>query len=348
VLPLVLVLAMAAGSTQRIERDVRAQVHAFIHLYEPGEGGSLSSASTSARLLSGGGNRYDYWRIAWGVWRGHPLLGVGAGNYPRPYYERRATTEDIQQPHSLELQALSELGLVGALLLLAFIVGVGWGAARMRRRAARSALSRGLMTGAVGVFTAWLVQTSVDWMHLLPGLTAVALSAAAVIVWPRTANGGTAQRKRSWLGHELAGRSALALGVSAVIVTLIVAGASLSRQGLADLYRTRAQHELRTRPAAALSDAQRSLDIDNSSLQAYYVKAAALARFNQAAGAEAALTRALAREPHNFVTWTLLGDVAVRQRKLHLASHYYERARALNPRNSTLRELAPRPGSALG
>ena len=345
--PVVAALALGVSSTRRIERDVRTQAHAFVHLYEPGESGSTTSSAGQARLLSGGGNRYDYWRIAWHVWREHPLLGVGAGNYPRSYYERRATTEDIEQPHSLELQALSELGLVGALLLLAFLGGVAWGMARMRRRAARSALSRGLMVGAVGVFTAWLVQTSVDWMHLLPGLSAIALAAIAVLVWPRAQGARQASRARSRIGRELGGRPALAVGVSALVVTLIVAGASLSRQGLADLYRTQAQNELQARPAAALSDAERSLDIDDDSLQAYYLKAAALARFDQAAAAEATLGRALAREPENFVTWALLGDIAVRERSLRAASRDYGRAHALNPRDATLRELAVNPRLAL-
>ncbi len=110
------------------------------------------------------------------------VLGVGAGNYPRSYYQQRATTEDIEQPHSIELQALSELGLVGALLLAGFIAGIAWGIVRMRPAAARSPLTRSLMVGAVGAFVAWLVQTSVDWMHLLPGLTAIAIAAAAVLV----------------------------------------------------------------------------------------------------------------------------------------------------------------------
>jgi UDP-GlcNAc:undecaprenyl-phosphate GlcNAc-1-phosphate transferase len=341
VVPVVLALAVAAGSAHRIERDVRDQWHAFTHLAEPGESGAAASAASHSRLLSGAGNRYDYWRIASRVWRANPVLGVGAGNYPRSYYQQRATTEDIEQPHSIELQALSELGLVGVLLLAGFIAGVGWGAVRMRRRAAGSPLSRALMVGGAGAFVAWLVQTSVDWMQLLPGLTAIALAAVAVLVAPRrgpapaeTAAGHSRSRR------ALTGRPALAMGASAVIVTLIVAGASLSRQGLGDLYRSRAQGELGSHPAAALADVNRSLDIDPDSVQSYYLKAAALAHFDEAFAAEAALGKALALEPDNFATWALLGDIAVRERKLKQATHDYLRAHALNPRNASLAELA--------
>jgi UDP-GlcNAc:undecaprenyl-phosphate GlcNAc-1-phosphate transferase len=348
VLPVVLALAVAAVSAHRIERDISNQWHAFIHLNEAGDTGAPASTAGQTRLLSGAGNRYDYWRIAWADWRANPVLGVGAGNYPVSYYQLRATTEDIEQPHSIELQALSELGLVGGLLLVVFIAGAGWGAVRMRRHAARSPLSQALMVGGLGVFVAWLVQTSVDWMQLLPGLTAIALAGVAVLVAPRRRlDPGERTVAPSRLGRTLAGRPALALGASAVIVTLIVAGASLSREGLAEIYLVRAQNELDAHPAAALTDANRSLDFDSDNVQTFYVKSAAFAHFSQAAAAEAALNEAAAREPDNFVTWALLGDIAVRRGKLTEARRDYGRAHLLDPRDPTLQQLASDPRSAL-
>jgi UDP-GlcNAc:undecaprenyl-phosphate GlcNAc-1-phosphate transferase len=345
-IPIVLALIVAAGSAHRIDHSARDQWHAFTHLAGPSAGVGASAASQT-RLLSGAGNRYDYWRIAWGVWREHPVLGVGAGNYPRPYYQQRATTEDIQQPHSIELQALSELGVVGALLLAGFIGGIGWGIARMRPAAARSPLSRALMVSGVGAISAWLAQTSVDWMHLLPGMTAIAIAATAVLVRPRTPHTAQAASGHSRFGEALTSRPALALGASAVLVTLVVAGASLSRQGLADIYRMRAQHELDAHPAAAITEANSSLDIDSDAMETYYVKAAGLARFDQPAAAQAVLAQALAHEPNNFVTWTLLGDISLREHRIGAAKRDYNRAHELNPRNLTLRALAANPSSGL-
>ncbi len=185
-------------------------------------------------------------------------------------------------------------------------------------------------------------------MQLLPGLTALALVAAVVVVWPRgraaPARDALAQSR---LKRALGGRPALALGASAVVVALIVAGASLSRQGLADLFRSRAQSELPRDRAAALDDVNRSLDIDADSVESYYLKAAALARFDQAAAAEASLASALRREPENFVTWVLLGDVAARQGRFHQAKTFYARAHALNPLNATLSRLAVNPRAGL-
>jgi len=342
VIPVVLALIVAAGSTQRIEREARNQWHAFTNLAEQGAEGAATSQS---RLLSGAGNRYDYWRIAWRVWREHPVLGVGAGNYPRSYYQQRATTEDIEQPHSIELQSLSELGVVGALLLAAFIGGIGWGVWRMRAAAGRSTLSRALMVGGVGVVGAWLGQTSVDWMHLLPGLTAIAIAAVAVMVRPRSPL--TSAGSPSRFGEALASKHALKLGVAVVLLVLGVAGASLSRQGLADIYRARAQQELDSHPARAITDADRSLDFDPDAVETYYLEASAFARFNQSMAAQMALGQALKREPNNFITWGLLGDIALRERRMGAAKRDYSRAHELNPRNITLRALATRPSTPL-
>jgi UDP-GlcNAc:undecaprenyl-phosphate/decaprenyl-phosphate GlcNAc-1-phosphate transferase len=346
VIPVVVALIVAVGSAHRVEHNARTQWHAFTNLAPPSASATTSTASQS-RLLSGGGNRYDYWRIAWRVWREHPVLGVGAGNYPRSYYEQRATTEDIDQPHSVELQALSELGVVGALLLACFLGGIAWGIARMLPAARRSPLSRALMVAGVGAVVAWLAQTSVDWMHLLPGLTAIAIAAAAVLLRSRSPQATADVSAYSRFGKALVSRPVLALGASAVLVTLVVAGASLSRQGLAEIYRSRAQHELDAHPASAIADANRSLSIDSDAMETYYVKAAALARFDQASAAQTVLRQALGHEPNNFVPWTLLGDISLREHTIAAAKQDYDRAHELNPRDLTLKALAANPATGL-
>ncbi len=132
-----------------------------------------------------------------------------------------------------------------------------------------------------------------------------------------------------------------------MLVTLVVAGASLSRQGLAEIYRSRAQHELDAHPATAITDANRSLEIDSDAMETYYVKAAALARFDQASAAQTVLRQALGHEPNNFVTWTLLGDISLRERRIGAAKRDYDRAHELNPRDLTLRALAANPSTGL-
>jgi hypothetical protein len=90
----------------------------------------------------------------------------------------------------------------------------------MRREAASSSLSRALLVAGLGAFVAWLVQTSVDWMQLLPGLTAIALASIAVLVRPRRrvplpAGLGRIEQRRARIA-----RPAMAMGASVLLVTL--------------------------------------------------------------------------------------------------------------------------------
>ena len=97
-----------------------------------------NTANEKSRFLSGGGNRYDYWRVAMDEFRDEPLRGVGAGSYQFAYFLERRTPEDIRQPHSLELQALAELGVVGGRSCSLFILAVLFGLARRASLARRS------------------------------------------------------------------------------------------------------------------------------------------------------------------------------------------------------------------
>jgi UDP-GlcNAc:undecaprenyl-phosphate GlcNAc-1-phosphate transferase len=339
----VLGMGVTAASAGRIETRVSDQWQAFVNLgAKPGADPNVGGQS---RLASGAGARYDYWRVAWQAFTDRPLLGVGAGNYDRPYFKARRTGEDIRQPHSFELQALSELGIVGGLLVACFIGGIGLAAFRMRAAAAASPLSATLMVAGVGVVSAWLVHTSVDWMHLMPGITGIALAMVAVLAFPRRPAAASVPSRVH--AGRLALRPAALVAACVAALALVVSAASLSRQGLASLFRDRAETALELRPAAALREANRSLRLDAENPRTYYIKAAALARFNEADAARRTLLQALSKEPDDFVTWALLGDLAVRQERFADASRNYRRASALNPVDTTLRELARDPRSAL-
>jgi UDP-GlcNAc:undecaprenyl-phosphate GlcNAc-1-phosphate transferase len=324
-----------------IEHTVKNQWHAFVHLSDNG-----SVLGTQTRLLSGAGNRYDYWRVAWKVFVAHPAGGVGAGNYPAQYYRYRRTQEAIENPHSLELQLLSELGVIGAALLPLSAVGVALGARRLGLAARTSANARTAAVAALGVTVAWFVDASGDWMHLLPGITAIALTAIAVLAHegsdePRAAE---AAPRRRW---RVEGRYVTLGAAAALAFVLAVAGASFLRSELTHIYVDRAHAELAAHPAKTLTDANRALTLDASNIDAYYFKAAAYARFNQAGASRGTLLQATAQDPTNFVTWTLLGDLEVRLRNFAAAKTFYENAHVLDPNDPTIAALANDPKSAL-
>jgi tetratricopeptide (TPR) repeat protein len=335
----VAVLALAGGvagvaSAERIGSFVDHQYTVFVTL------GGPQGEPTASRLASGAGNRYDYWRVAVDAWRAHPLAGVGAGGYDKPYFAHRVTSEDIRQPHSLPLQVLAELGIAGGLLFAAALALIAAGAWRRIRDGGRAPV----VVAGLGVVTAWFGHTSVDWMHLLPGLTGVALLGAAVLLRPARGESAGAARA-SIAGAGATARSGRARAASAVLIGLAitVAALSLSRQGLSERYVERAQDALAGDPARALVEADRALRLDRESIAAYYAKAAALARFGDGDAARAVLLDATRREPRNFVTWALLGDLSVRRGDLRAAQGDYRRAARLNPRDPGLAKLAREP-----
>jgi UDP-GlcNAc:undecaprenyl-phosphate GlcNAc-1-phosphate transferase len=337
---LALLGALVVVARQAEIRDrVSEQYHAFVRLGVEPQGSALSGAGARSRLVSGAGNRYDYWRIAVDTFRTAPLRGVGAGNYDGPYFRQRSTTEDIRQPHSIQLQALAELGLIGALLLIAALGAVAVGAWRTAQRAQRPGPERMLAVGAIGAGTAWLVHTSVDWLHLLPGLTGIALACAAALIRDPRAPVRAVEEPRRERPRLF---PAVAVGLALAVATI-----SLARQGLAEYWRESAQETLRVDPAKALVHADRALRLDPEDVAAYYAKAAALARFDRGGAAVEALREAARREPDDFVTYALLGDLSVRRGRLDEAKRYYAQASRLNPRDAGLRALASDPIAAL-
>jgi hypothetical protein len=139
---------------------------------------ALGAHETSARSapLSGGGarlvtlrsNRYDYWSVALRAFATEPLHGVGAGGWGVDWLRWRHVNEYVKDAHSLELQTLAELGVVGALLLLAVLVGVAL--------AARHALGlESAAAGPVAALTVYLAHSPLDWDWQMPAVTMIAL-----------------------------------------------------------------------------------------------------------------------------------------------------------------------------
>jgi O-antigen ligase len=295
----------------------------------------LQGTNSGTRFGSGGGNRYDYWRVAWRQFTDHPLRGVGAGNYNRTYFLERRTTENITQPHSLEFEALGELG-VGGLAAILLFAGSVLVAVRARGRSLPGGpRTIGLIVASAGTFVVWLVHTSIDWLHRIPGLTGIALAACAVVLAPWMKNQGEA-------GGRYAGllRAGLTVGLIALATVLI------GRITMAETYRLHGRDALLSDPGAALRDANESLKLNGELVSAYHLKAAALERLGLDPDARSTLLVAAEKEPHNFVTWGLLGDLDARRGNLALARRDYRRASALNPREEIFAELAGNPRSA--
>jgi hypothetical protein len=137
---------------------------------------SPSLANGAARLTSLSSNRYAYWGVALRAFASEPARGVGAGGWAVEWLRYRNIRIFAQDAHSLPLQTLAELGVVGLALLAAFLAGIGL-AARTARRAMPA-----LAAGPIAGFVVYAVHSPLDWDWQMPALTLVAIALAGAVL----------------------------------------------------------------------------------------------------------------------------------------------------------------------
>jgi hypothetical protein len=138
---------------------------------------AVSPSGTAAnRLVTLQSNRYAYWSVALRAFGGEPLRGIGAGGWAVDWLRYRHINDFAQDAHSLPLQTLAELGIVGAALLLAFFAGVGLSAADAYRSAPAQA------AGVIAGFVAYAAHAPLDWDWQMPAVTLIAMVLAGAVI----------------------------------------------------------------------------------------------------------------------------------------------------------------------
>jgi tetratricopeptide (TPR) repeat protein len=281
----------------------------------------------STRLGATGGQRYDLWRVAVDQFEAAPIIGAGEGSYRFAYYRERENDRNLSSPHSLVMEVLSQLGLVGAALLVAFLVATGVAIART----SASANANRRWTGAAAAVGAVLIaQSAVDWLWLIPGLTGLAMFALglAVALGAAPEAPATGEARRPWLR--------LAAGGACCAVAVAVALFYLSDYEIRKA-RAAGDHGSATQQ---LDAAKRAKGLNPWALEPRYLQASALEALGRRTEARAALTSALELEPDSFVIPGLLGDLELRAGHERQARAWYLRALSKNPLDTGLQQLA--------
>jgi tetratricopeptide (TPR) repeat protein len=316
----VAVLALAAVAVAATQAgEIRAELSDRWDEFKSNE----SAASGSARLGSGGTNRYDFWTVAWEGFEREPLRGVGMDNFQQDYMLRGESREKPRFPHSLELGVLSGTGLVGALLLLAALAAAVTAALRSRRRAAVA----GPVAAALGVFGYWLLHASVDWLYELPALGGIAFAML-----------GLATAVRDDAGRESGAARARTLRTpqAARIAAPLLAGAaavSFALPWLAERDIDRAADSWRVAPEAAYERLDRAGRLNPLSAQPGLFEAAIAIQLDDLQRAEDAYLEVLDREPRNAHAWLQLAAVASTRQDDALARRRVAKAVQLAPRD---------------
>jgi hypothetical protein len=255
--------------------------------------------SGSSRLLSSSDNgRLEHWEVALDAFRDERLHGDGAGTYQVRWARERPTTVDVRDGHSLYLETLGELGIVGLVLLGACLLMVLGGFARRVRGEDRE-LFAALLAAAV----AWTLAAGVDWAWEMPAVTIwlFALGGAALARPLRTPAESdapsTARRVRTVL---LRGSAVGACVVLAVLPARVAVSQGHLEESIA---RMRAGD-----CAGARAEARRSLDALDKRASPHHVIAWCELHAGRPESAVAASARALRNDPDS---WALLQTAAV-------------------------------------
>lgn len=139
-------LVLAAGATAVALGVFYEEIAARIALlFEPRDIGSQQDISTEGRLAS--------WKVAVRMFLDHPLLGAGAGNFEVGYQDYALDMGlilrgEARSAHSLYLEILAELGVVGVVVFAAILVAAFRGVTATASRLA-SAGREGMRTQVI-------------------------------------------------------------------------------------------------------------------------------------------------------------------------------------------------------
>jgi tetratricopeptide (TPR) repeat protein len=269
----------------------------------------------SSHLLTIGSNRYDFWRVALEEFREHPLDGAGARAFGHAYLREGRTDETPRRAHSLELDLLSETGVVGLALAVAALVPFAW----IVLRRARSDLAA---AGVLGAVAYWVVHASGDWTWTFP---AVALPFFLLL------GAGAAGVERP----RIAPRAALAIGLGLAAASLLL----FAPPWLSSRYTTRALGQTTSGAKDELRWARRldPLSIDPLVAEAQLASAPD--------GAIPPLRRAVEREPQSVAPHYLLGVAYLDAGRREEARRELREALRLAPRSDTVRQALRRARS---
>lgn len=307
---IVLVVAGAAGAPGRAS-DAWAE---FKEKSSPGKG--------TERLGSAAGqNRYQLWSAAVKENASEPLTGTGSGTFEYWWTRNADVDEIVRDTHSLYLQTLGELGIVGLALLAVFLAVVLGGGCAVLLAAAPT--ERPALAAALAGCVAFCITATFDWMWQLPVIPVALLLLVAALLTAAEGSERAGQR-----GLPIVAR----LGVTAVALAAIVAIAiplastSLVRGSEAEAREGNLE--------AALEDARTAQNVQPGAASPRLQQALVLERLGEFPSAVKAARAATEREPTNWRTWLVLSRIEAENGEVAAAVRDYREARSLNPLSS--------------
>jgi hypothetical protein len=300
---------------------------------------SVSAAGTSnedfvrAHLLSGNSSgRWQFWASAIDEFETAPVRGRGAASYEAWWAQHGSFTYFLRNAHSLYLEVLGELGLIGlALLVAALVAGLVAGVRRLSRA---SPGERPTMACFISLFAAFAFGAAVDWVWQITvvaglGIVGLALSISSTArLQPASAPAQARERHLRFAAGTLAVISSwLVICAQAIpwLASIKLADSQAAvRRGEGDAAFVAAADARRIQPWAASPYLQLAL-VDEAS--------------GRLAHARRWIEKAIARDDDNWRLWLVAARLATKAGDIEAAARSLQRAAALNPRSPLFSDL---------
>jgi hypothetical protein len=277
---------------------------------------SEGTAHGAARLGSFSSNhRWPVWSSALEENASAPLIGHGAGSFESWWAQHKDQSEFVQDAHSLYLEALGELGIVGFVLLVGFLLSVFVAGGRRYRRA--SSRRKTQLAAALAGCAAFCLGSAYDWLWQLAVIPIAFLLLASILV-------SAGERRRSKPVPIFARLGGVAFSVAAMVAMAIPLSSALALQ--------KSQSEFRAgNLPAALDQASTARRAAPFTAQPWIQESLVLETQGRSAAALLAAREATRVEPKEWRAWVVRSRLEAANGHAELAVAAYREARKLNP-----------------
>jgi O-antigen ligase len=307
----------------------------------PGEAKAYKEGDfTRSHLLSSTSTgRWQLWSSAKDEWQTRPVLGRGAGSFQSWWMEHATLGLFVRDAHSLWLETLGELGILGFLLIVT-VFGAGFVAALSRLR--RAGPARPTVAALAAVLAAFVLGAAIDWMWELSVVGLVAVVALGMLVGFATLPAGDTRaqaepRPRRVSSHaRLRSRASRTVAVAVALAAIMCAAVPMLAQDRLE----------RSQAAAARDDIAGAVDAaqDARSLQPWasspYLQ---LALVEEQAGdlrqANRYVKDAIERDRSDWGTWLVAARIQTKAGLIRQARHSLDQAMAHNRKSPLFTEL---------
>jgi O-Antigen ligase len=271
-----------------------------------------------------GHGRYQLWQAAVHANQTHPWRGIGPGTFQYYWAQHRTINLFVRDAHSLYLQTLAELGIIGLVLVGGFVLWVlGAGATRAVRAGPMSGATLAAATAACAAFA---VSAGYEWVWQI-GVLPMIVCVLAAVIFARAPGSDRARRALRW-GSRI-GVAIVALAAVAVIGIPLAATTALRRS----------QNEGESQNfAAALTSARTAQRLQPDAGGPWLQEALVYEAERNFSAAAAAATRATSNEPVNWRNWLVLSRIEAERGRPAAAAAAYGRVSSLNPKFSLERQ----------